>query len=75
MRIAHATLEEKARNLEQGNLPLEESLKLYEEGAVGDRTRGIPREGRAAGENLQGRMDGKTSSSPARSRCGYEADE
>jgi exodeoxyribonuclease VII small subunit len=27
-------LEEKARKLEQGNLPLEESLKLYEEGAA-----------------------------------------
>jgi exodeoxyribonuclease VII small subunit len=28
----YAALEEKARKLEQGNLPLEESLKLYEEG-------------------------------------------
>jgi exodeoxyribonuclease VII small subunit len=33
-------LEEKARKLEQGNLPLEESLKLYEEGvALVDRLR------------------------------------
>ncbi len=30
----YAELEEKARRLEQGNLPLEESLKLYEEGAA-----------------------------------------
>ncbi len=30
----YAQLEEKARKLEQGNLPLEESLKLYEEGAA-----------------------------------------
>ena len=30
----YADLEEKARRLEQGNLPLEESLKLYEEGAA-----------------------------------------
>lgn len=29
----YASLEERARKLEQGNLPLEESLKLYEEGA------------------------------------------
>lgn len=29
-----AALEERARKLEQGNLPLEESLKLYEEGAA-----------------------------------------
>lgn len=30
----YAALEEKARRLEQGNLPLEASLKLYEEGAA-----------------------------------------
>jgi len=30
----YAQLEEHARRLEQGNLPLEESLKLYEEGAA-----------------------------------------
>jgi exodeoxyribonuclease VII small subunit len=30
----YTQLEEKARRLEQGNLPLEESLKLYEEGAA-----------------------------------------
>lgn len=30
----YGLLEEKARKLEQGNLPLEESLKLYEEGAA-----------------------------------------
>ena len=30
----YAALEEKARKLEQGNLPLEASLKLYEEGAA-----------------------------------------
>ena len=30
----YGALEEKARALEQGNLPLEESLKLYEEGAA-----------------------------------------
>lgn len=28
-----ASLEERSRRLEQGNLPLEESLQLYEEGA------------------------------------------
>jgi exodeoxyribonuclease VII small subunit len=38
----YAALEEKARKLEQGNLPLEESLKLYEEGAaLADRLRAI----------------------------------
>jgi exodeoxyribonuclease VII small subunit len=37
-----ASLEEKARRLEQGNLPLDESLKLYEEGAaLADRLREI----------------------------------
>lgn len=30
----YGALEEKARKLEQGNLPLEESLRLYEEGAA-----------------------------------------
>ena len=30
----YAALEEKSRKLEQGNLPLEASLKLYEEGAA-----------------------------------------
>ena len=30
----YSRLEEKARRLEQGNLGLEESLKLYEEGAA-----------------------------------------
>ncbi|WBL36341.1 exodeoxyribonuclease VII small subunit [Tepidiforma flava] len=38
----YAQLEEHARRLEQGNLPLEESLKLYEEGAaLVDRLRAI----------------------------------
>ena len=37
-----ASLEEKSRKLEAGNLPLEESLKLYEEGAdLVDRLREI----------------------------------
>ncbi|MEX2081537.1 MAG: exodeoxyribonuclease VII small subunit [Dehalococcoidia bacterium] len=36
------SLEEKARKLESGNLPLEESLRLYEEGAgIADRLREI----------------------------------
>lgn len=30
----YASLEERARRLEQGNLSLEDSLKLYEEGAA-----------------------------------------
>lgn len=38
----YARLEGYARRLEQGNLPLEESLKLYEEGAaLVDRLRGM----------------------------------
>ena len=38
----YGQLEERARKLEQGNLPLEESLKLYEEGAaIADRLRTI----------------------------------
>lgn len=38
----YTALEEKARKLEQGNLPLEESLRLYEEGAaLADRLREI----------------------------------
>ncbi|MEX1104133.1 MAG: exodeoxyribonuclease VII small subunit [Dehalococcoidia bacterium] len=40
--VLYGQLEEKARKLEQGNLPLEESLKLYEEGAsLVDRLRTI----------------------------------
>lgn len=38
----YAELEDRARRLEEGNLPLEESLKLYEEAAaLADRLRGI----------------------------------
>ncbi len=38
----YTELEEKARRLEQGNLGLEESLKLYEEGAdLVDRLRAV----------------------------------
>jgi len=36
----YADLEDRARRLEEGNLPLEESLKLYEEAAtIADRLR------------------------------------
>ena len=38
----YGALEDKARQLEQGNLPLEESLRIYIEGAeLVDRLRGI----------------------------------
>jgi exodeoxyribonuclease VII small subunit len=53
-----AQLEEKARRLEQGNLPLEESLKLYEEGAaLVDRLRAILDSAELRMKNVQGRLE------------------
>jgi exodeoxyribonuclease VII small subunit len=52
------SLEEKARRLEQGNLPLEESLKLYEEGAgLVDQLRTILGAAELQVKTLQGRLD------------------
>ena len=54
----YAALEEKARKLEQGNLPFEASLKLYEEGAkLVDQLRVILEKAELQVRTLQGRMD------------------
>lgn len=53
----YGSLEEKARRLEQGNLPLEESLKLYEEGAgLVDQLRTILETAELRVKTLQGRL-------------------
>lgn len=53
-----AALEERSRRLEQGNLPLEESLKLYEEGAaIATRLRAILDAADLRIRELRGRMD------------------
>lgn len=52
-----AKLEEKARKLEEGNLPLEDSLKVYEEGAdLVDRLRAILDNAQLRIEKLQDRL-------------------
>ena len=52
----YAQLEEKARKLEQGNLPLEESLALYEEGAaIVDRLRTLLEAAELRIRNVQAR--------------------
>ncbi len=54
-----AALEEKTRRLEQGNLSLEEALKLYEEGAgLADRLRATLDAAELRVEKLQTRLDG-----------------
>jgi len=54
----YAQLEERARKLEQGNLPLEESLKLYEEGAaVAEKLRAILDAAELRVRTLQRRFD------------------
>ena len=54
----YAALEAKARQLEQGNLPLEESLKLYEEGAaIVDRLRTILSDAELRVRNIKHRLD------------------
>lgn len=54
----YSALEDKARKLEQGNLPLEESLKLYEEGAaLVDRLRVILEKAELRVRTVQGRFD------------------
>lgn len=54
----YGSLEEKARRLEQGNLPLEESLRLYEEGAgLVDQLRTILETAELRVKTLQGRLD------------------
>jgi exodeoxyribonuclease VII small subunit len=53
-----AQLEEKARRLEQGNLPLEDSLQLYEEGAaLVDRLRAVLEGAELRMRNVQGRFE------------------
>ncbi len=52
-----AALEEKARRLEQGNLGLEESVKLYEEGAdLVDRLRAILESAELRVRTIQNRL-------------------
>ncbi len=52
-----AALEEKARRLEQGNLGLEESVKLYEEGAdLVDRLRSILESAELRVRTIQNRL-------------------
>ena len=54
----YAALEEKARRLEQGNLPLEDSLRLYDEGAaLVDALRKILEGAELQVKTLQGRHD------------------
>lgn len=54
----YTALEEKARKLEQGNLPLEESLALYEEGvALADRLREILEQAELRVRTLQQRAE------------------
>ena len=53
----YAALEEKARQLEQGNLPLEQSLKLYEEGAkLADELRAILEKAELTVREVQSRL-------------------
>lgn len=53
-----AALEDTARRLEQGNLGLEESIKLYEEGAdLVDRLRAILEKAELRVRTIQGRLD------------------
>lgn len=54
----YTALEEKARKLEQGNLALEESLALYEEGvALADRLREILEQAELRVRTLQQRAE------------------
>lgn len=54
----YSALEEKARRLEQGNLPLEASLKLYEEGAaIADNLRQILEGAELQVKTLQTRLE------------------
>ena len=54
----YAAREEKARRLEQGNLPIEESVKLYEEGAgLVDRLRTLLESAELQVKTLQGRLE------------------
>ncbi|MEO6397491.1 MAG: exodeoxyribonuclease VII small subunit [Tepidiformaceae bacterium] len=54
----YSALEEKARRLEQGNLPLEASLKLYEEGAaIADDLRKILEGAELQVKTLQARLE------------------
>jgi exodeoxyribonuclease VII small subunit len=56
-----AALEERSRRLEQGNLPLEESLKLYEEGAeIAGKLREILGSADLRIRTLRARMDEET---------------
>ena len=71
----YSALEEKARKLEQGNLPLEASLKLYEEGAkLVDQLRVILEKAELQVRTLQGRMD-EDEFQLREVEAGYEADE
>ncbi|MCC6267125.1 MAG: exodeoxyribonuclease VII small subunit [Dehalococcoidia bacterium] len=71
----YAALEEKARKLEQGNLPLEASLKLYEEGAkLVDQLRVILEKAELQVKTLQGRMD-EDEFQLREVEAAYEADE
>ncbi|GIW19076.1 MAG: exodeoxyribonuclease VII small subunit [Tepidiforma sp.] len=57
----YAQLEEHARRLEQGNLPLEVSLKLYEEGAaLVDRLRAILEGAELKLQTIQQRLERET---------------
>jgi exodeoxyribonuclease VII small subunit len=59
-----AALEERARKLEQGNLPLEESLRLYEEGAaLADRLRTILDSAELRVRTVRARLNGESEQS------------
>lgn len=56
----YTALEERARKLEQGSLPLEESLRLYEEGAaLADRLRVILEQAELRVRTIQQRLHGE----------------
>lgn len=73
----YSRLEEKARRLEQGNLGLEESLKLYEEGAaLVDRLREILAAAELRVKTLRGRLEeDEAGLREVEADYGYDSDE
>ncbi len=71
----YAKLEEKARRLDQGNLPLEDALKLYEEGAeLVHRIRALLNEAELRVEKIQSRL-AEDEAQLREVEAGYEAGE
>ncbi|MBE7520680.1 MAG: exodeoxyribonuclease VII small subunit [Thermoflexaceae bacterium] len=71
----YAKLEEKARRLDQGNLPLEDALKLYEEGAeLVHSIRALLNEAELRVEKIQSRL-AEDEAQLREVEAGYEAGE